>query len=244
MCLLTMFSSCNKTNVNANVDLTGKIVAVEANSLSLSATEVLKSDVFELREFSTLDGAVSAVESKEVDYVVMSEFEVAQYIENKRKIKSVKELNFTTEFCAYFCDNADLLNNFNSIILDLIENGTIEEIKNSYKSGEVYYPTLVKLSGDVPTLTIATDIVGYPYTDLTEDGSVVGMDIDIATIVANKLGCNLEIIVVPVDEAFKLLEKGDADFIISGLMYEAERMTSYQSSFSYLTEKYYLICRD
>lgn len=239
-CSLLILNSCDTIK---NTDLAGKTVAVEVDSLSLEAAETIKSEVNTIQEFSTLDGAVSAVESKECDFVVMSEFEAAEYIENKRKIRTVKVLPFTSEFCAYFYNNDDLLNNFNRIVLDLSQDGTIQEIKDAYKSNKAYYPNLTKLSGEVPTMTIAVDITGAPYSDLTDNGTVIGIDIDIATIVANKLGYNLEIIVAGTDENFKLLEDGEVDFVISGLMYNAERSEKFDCSFSYLLTEYYLLSR-
>ncbi len=239
-CFLIILSSCNKTKTE---NLMERTVAVESGSLSSEAAKMIESEVKSIEEFLTIDAAVSAVESRELDFVVMSEFEAAEYIENKRKIETVKVLNFTTDFCAYFYNNTDLLSDFNRVVLELIEDGTIEEIKNAYKSGEAYYPTLTSLSGEVPTMTIAVDIAGAPYSDLTDDGAVVGIDIDVATLIANKLGYNLEIMVVPVDESFMLLEKQEVDFIISGLMYESAREEHYDSSFSYLSTEYYLLSR-
>lgn len=240
-CILMVSVACGKKERGS---LSEKIVAVEANSISLQAAQTIKAEVKEIQEFSTLDGAVSSLEAREVDFVVMDEFSASEYIENKRKIKSVKPLSFTTEFCAYFYNNEDLLNNFNRFVLELVEDGTIDEIKEAYKEGKAYYPALTKLSGEVPVLTIAVPIVGAPYSDLTESGAVIGIDIDIATIIANKLGYNLEIMVVGVDEAFDLLEKDEVDFAISGLIYESERMTDFDCSFSYLTVGYYLLERD
>ena len=234
---LLIFSSCSNSQ---NVDMKEKIVAVEADSLSQKAAVTIKSDVKEIKVISTADGAVSAVESKEADFVVLDEFTSALYIENKRKIEVVKALPFTTEFCAYFYENQDLLNKFNSIVFDMLEDGTITEIKDSYKQGELYYPNLTPLGDDAPVLTIGTDVVGHPYTDLTEDGSIIGIDIDIMSVVANKMGCNLEIVIAPVDEIFGLLKNGEVDLVVSGLMYDAEREESFDPSISYLLTEYYL----
>ena len=112
---LLIFPSCSNSQ---DVDMKEKIIAVEADSLSQKAAATIKSDVKEIKVFSTADGAVSAVESKEADFVVLDEFTSAIYIENKRKIETVKVLPFTTEFCAYFYENQDLLNKFNSIVFD------------------------------------------------------------------------------------------------------------------------------
>ena len=238
--LLVPFSSCQK---ESDVDLSEKIVAVEVNSNSALAARTIKDSVKEIKEISTEDSAVSLVEAKEADFVVLDEFQSALYIENKRKIGVVKVLSFTTDYCAYLYNNQELLNKFNSEIIGLIEDGTIAEIKSSYKTGETFYPKLEKLSEKSPVLIVATDVVGFPYTDLTDDGSIVGIDIDILNIVANRLGYNLELVVTTMVDAFNLLQKEEVDMVISGLVYEEARNEVFDASICYLSVDYYLHSR-
>lgn len=237
---LLVFSSCSK---DETVELTGKTVAVETETSSVEAAKTIQSDVKEIQEFSSLDGAVSAVESGEVDFVAMNEFSSASYIAAKRKIKEVKILPYTTEYCAYFNKSSELVNEFNRVILELTEEGVIEEIRTSYKTGESYYPKLTKLTGDVPVLTIAIPVTNYPFSDLKEDGTVVGIDIDIATLVANRLGYDIELMIVGSDEAFNLLGTCEADFIISGFTYDSERAEYFNCSVTYFTENYVLLSK-
>ncbi|MBO5857850.1 MAG: transporter substrate-binding domain-containing protein [Clostridia bacterium] len=156
----------------------------------------------------------------------------------------VKSLTFTPEYCIYFHNNSELLQKFNVEILELLENGTISKIKEAYKTSDGYYPELRQLSSTAPTIIMATDIAGAPFTDLTENGCVVGIDVDIANIITNSLGYNLEIVVTSTDEMFKMLSEDKVDFIMSGLMYEEKRESVYDASFSYLSVEYYLIERD
>lgn len=237
---MVVLSSCSKNN---QTELKEKTIAVAVDGLAYKAAQEIKDEVKEIKEFSTLDGAVSSVESKEADLVVMDEFSAAEYIENKRRIEYEEQLSYTSEYCACFIKNNNLVNDFNRVVFDLTEDGTIQEIKDSYKQGDEYYPTLVQLPADAPIITVAVSIVGAPFCELTDTGAVVGIDIDIATLVANRLGCNLEIMVVGVDEAFRLLESNEVDFIISGVMYEAERVAYYDYSLTYFATNYYLLSR-
>ncbi|MBR2875577.1 MAG: transporter substrate-binding domain-containing protein [Clostridia bacterium] len=233
--LLMLLSSCSK---NKEIDYSEKILAVETASLASEAAESVRKDFEEVKEYSTLDAVVSAVETEVADFAVIDEFTAGLYIGNERKIKLVKELPFTTEYHIYFKKGSSYVEKFNAEILELTENGTIEAIKESYKSGEVYYPELTELPSYAPTLTAAVAIVGEPYSDLDDNGYVTGIDINIATLISNSLGCNLEIMVDSGDEIFKMLEEGKVDFIISGLLYEEERLVAYDCSFSYLTTEY------
>ena len=123
------------------------------------------------------------------------------------------------------------------------EDGTIEKIKESYKTGDTFYPTLKELPQNAPLLTVATDVVGFPFTDLTGDGAIVGIDIDILTIIANNLGYNLELLVLDTDEGFSMLKNGEVDLIISGLIYTEARDIIYDPSISYVSAKFYLHSR-
>lgn len=242
LCFLFFASSCSKKE--ENVSLNEKIIAVEIDSLAQEAANTIKNEVKEIKTFSTQDGAVSAVETKNADFVVLDEFATSLYAQNKRDLNIVKVLPFTIENCIYFNENSELLNKFNSKILELSENGTIENIKEAYKTSDGYYPELKKLSEAAPTLVMATDIAGLPYTDLSESGYVVGIDADIASIIANSLGCNLEIVVTTSTEMFNMLSENKVDFVMSGLMYDSKREEFYDSSLSYLSVEYYLLERD
>ncbi|MBQ6936208.1 MAG: transporter substrate-binding domain-containing protein, partial [Clostridia bacterium] len=137
--------------------------------------------------------------------------------------------------------NTELLQKFNVELLELMENGTISKIKESYKSNGSYYTDVPELPATAPTLTMATDVVGAPYSDLTENGYVVGIDVDIANIIANSLGYNLEIVVTSFDEMFNMLNEDKVDFIMSGVMYADERGAEFDNSFSYMSVEYYLV---
>lgn len=242
LCFSFFLSSCKKEN--AEIELNEKIVAVEIESLSYEAAKTIKNDVKEIKTFSTEDGAVAALETKNADLLVLDEFSYSLYKENGSKISVVKSLTFTPEYCIYFHNNTELLQKFNVEILELLENGTISKIKEAYKTGDGYYPELRQLSSTAPTIIMATDIAGAPFTDLTENGCVVGIDVDIANIITNSLGYNLEIVVTSADEMFRMLSEDKVDFIMSGLMYEEKRESVYDSSFTYLSIEYYLLEKD
>ncbi|MBE6752387.1 MAG: transporter substrate-binding domain-containing protein [Ruminococcaceae bacterium] len=242
LCFSFFLSSCKKEEVKT--ELNEMSVAVEIDSLSYEAAKTIENEVKEIRTFSTEDGAVTAVETKNADLLVLDEFSYSLYKADERKINNVKVLPFTTEHCIYFHNNAELLQKFNVEILELQENGTISKIKDAYKTSDGYYPKLKQLSPEAPTIIMATDIAGAPYTDLTENGYVVGIDVDIANIITNSLGYNLEVVVTSADEMFNMLSEDKVDFIMSGLMYEEKRESEFDTSFSYSTTEYYLIERD
>ena len=181
----------------------------------------------------TKDG--SEVELKEKSIAVEIDslaYDAAQTIKNE-----VKEIRtFSTEdgaISAVETQNADL------VVLDEFSLALYNSNERALNGS--YYTDITKLPDTAPTLTMAISVGGAPYADLTESGYVVGIDVDIANIIANSLGYNLEIVVTSVDEMFNMLSEDKVDFIISGLVYEPEREPTYNASLSYLSVEYYLV---
>lgn len=238
LCLLFVFSGCKKEEQES--DLSEKTVAVEANSTEhIFVSESFK-EYKEVKTFSTKEAAVVAVENGDANYLVLDEFSTQLYIENKRKIEIVKQIDFTAEYYAYFTDE-NLASRFNSALLDCFENGAIERIKESHKTSNGGAIELNELSGNATTLVVGISVTGEPYCDLKENGYVVGIDADVASAVANAMGCNVEFLVLGEEELFSSLSNGEVDFIISGLTYDAEKLEYFTPSLAYLSVNYNLL---
>ena len=228
-------------NESRVVETNEKIIAVKANSLEAEAVKVAFTDAKEIKTFVTEEAAVASVENEEADYVVLDEFSAQLYVDSNRKIEIVKSLNFTTDFCAYFNKDDKLVNRFNSVLLECIESGEIERIKASYKSGNGGAIELDALSATASTLTVGVSITGAPFCDLDENGNVIGIDVDVASLIANKMGCKIEFLVLDEETHFKILTENGADFIISGLVYDSLREESFTASLSYVSVNYSLL---
>ncbi len=235
--VLILFSSCTKTQ---DEKLSESTVAVVKNTMSETAARELKSSVKEIVSYTSKDAVVAAVEEKYADYLVFDEYSLECYAKNGKKFKKIKELQYKAEYYIYFCKNSVLKDEFNKVILDLIQSGEIEKIKQKHIYSTDYEIPLTDLGENAKTLVMTTDVLGKPYSDLSDDGVVTGIDIDIAMLIANKLGCNLEILVTDFDKMFTLLNDSTADFAVSGLLYSEERAENFDCSISYLSEKYYL----
>ncbi len=240
LCFTILLSSCAKSDAEVLKEST---VAVEKDSYMFFASQELKDDVKEIATYTTKDAAVAAVEEKTAQFVVLDEHSLENHVKNEKKIEKVKELQYKTEFYIYFYENQKLKQDFDKVIFDLLESGEIEKIKNKHIYSEEYELPLVPLKENAKTLVMATDIPGLPYSDLNDEGFIVGIDVDIAMLIANRLGCNLEILITDFDKEFMLLKDSEADFAISGLLYNEERVKEYDCSISYLSEKYYLAKR-
>lgn len=93
-------------------------------------------------------------------------------------------------------------------------------------------PTLdaIKQKGKIVMLTST----GFPpYEYLGDDGKPAGVDIDLAQLVADDLGVELEVIDMNFDLLIDALKSGKGDFIAAGMTANAERATHIDFSQSY-----------
>ncbi|MBO5857851.1 MAG: hypothetical protein J6Q87_06345 [Clostridia bacterium] len=72
LCFSFFLSSCKK--YDEKIEFSEKTIAVEIDSLSYEAAKTIKNDVKEIKTFSTVDGAVAALETKNADLLVLDEF--------------------------------------------------------------------------------------------------------------------------------------------------------------------------
>ena len=62
-----------------------------------------------------------------------------------------------------------------------------------------------------------------PYNAVSRTGDMIGLDVDLANILAGAFGVNLNIVVKPFPQLLPALQAGEVDIIISGMAITAER---------------------
>ena len=102
---------------------------------------------------------------------------------------------------------------------------SIEDIKNSGK-------LIVATSADYP-----------PYEFLTRDNGIQGLDIEIARIIAEELGVELQIDDMDFKDLLTVLEAGECDMVIAALTPDEERKKSVDFSEIYYLAKQSVVVR-
>ncbi|QHW35389.1 ABC transporter permease subunit [Paenibacillus rhizovicinus] len=77
------------------------------------------------------------------------------------------------------------------------------------------------------------DYPPYESTDAKNGGDIIGLDVDIAKSIANKLGCKLEITGMDFNGLIAALQSGRVDFVMSGMSVTEERKQSVDFSNNY-----------
>lgn len=84
-------------------------------------------------------------------------------------------------------------------------------------------------------LVMVTDADFPPFEYLDEEGGYVGLDIDIAEAIAEKIGAALKIESIPFDDILDEVESGKYDFGMAGLTVNEERKAQVMFSDTYAT---------
>jgi polar amino acid transport system substrate-binding protein len=72
-------------------------------------------------------------------------------------------------------------------------------------------------------LIVGTAATMPPFTMTTKGGSIIGLDIDIATYIADAMGVELKLETLPFSDLLPALEAGTVDMVISGMTITPER---------------------
>ena len=94
------------------------------------------------------------------------------------------------------------------------------------------------------TLVMGTNAAFPPYEFVAEDGSYAGIDVEIATAVAEKLGKTLEVKDMEFDSLIPAVAGGSIDFVMAGMTVTAEREETVNFSTSYATGVQVIIVKE
>lgn len=72
-------------------------------------------------------------------------------------------------------------------------------------------------------LRVGTSGAQPPFTVKTKDGALIGYEVDVATLLANAMGVELELVEKPFGELLGALQAGEVDVVMSGMTMTPER---------------------
>ena len=97
---------------------------------------------------------------------------------------------------------------------------------------------------NVETLTMATNASFPPYEYVEDDGSFAGIDVEIATAIAERLGMKLEIVDTEFGSIIGGVQAGKYDIGMAGMTVTDERKESVNFSNTYATAKQVVIVKE
>lgn len=165
--------------------------------------------------------------------------------ENKTNAVKVIDVDLTTEEYAFGVDKEqpELLQKANEFIKEIKGNGKFEEICNKYFGGGEPTPIKsAKLDSSKDQLVVATNAAFEPF-EYTKGDSYYGIDMEIASLLAEKLGKELVIQNMKFDAVCLSVGQHKCDIAMSGLTVKEDRKKYVDFADSYYNASQRLIVR-
>ena len=205
--------------IESRDDLEGKKIGVQQGTTGdLAVTDEFGDESVE--RYNKGFEAVQALTQGKIDAVVIDDLPAQEFVKQSEGLKILDGAYSEEEYALCFeKENQELCDQFNDVIQELKDDGTFEQIANSYigdSAGENYYESPEDVDRSNGTLVMATNAEFPPY-EYYEGEDIVGLDADFAQAIADKLGMDLKIEDMAFDSIIPAVTSGKADFGASGM---------------------------
>ena len=169
----------------------------------------------------------------------------------KSKVKVYKEYDLTAEKYAFAVakENTALKEAANELLAELKANGELDNIINSFFDGSATFTYSNPVSA-VPTgaerenyLVVATNAY-FPPFEYYEGDKLSGVDMKIASLLAEKLGKTLYIYDMEFDSVIISVSQGNADIGMAGMTVNEERLKTIDFTTEYYESAQVLVVRE
>lgn len=160
---------------------------------------------------------------------------------------SVKNIELTSEEYAFAIakDNNELLTTVNSLLAEWKEDGSLDELINSYFDGDATFSYTNKTSqpqeGD---FVVATNAYFPPFESYNENNAYVGVDIEIASKIATELGKTLYVYDMDFESIIASVQGGQSDIGMAGMTVNDERKKQVNFADPYYTSAQVITVRE
>ncbi len=182
--------------------------------------------------------AVEALKSGKVDCVIIDNEPAKAYVAANKGLKILETEYAVEEYAICFQKgNTELKNAVDGALAELIADGSVKKIIDKYinNSGEAFVGVPVEaVDTDKPNLIMATNAEFPPYEYIDGD-MYYGIDVEVAKIIADKLGYDLVIENIQFDSILPGVQKGTFHMGMAGMTVTEERLQSVDFSTSYAT---------
>lgn len=210
----------------------------------------------ECKEFANAGLAVEAMKNGQISYVIVDNEPAKQLAAKDSDIKVI-DIKLSSEEYAFGVDKnqSDLLTAVNSLLAEIKENGTLQDLFDKYDA-LVYDDDGNVIGGDenivgiesatkdtskaAQQLVVATE-TGFAPFEYKNGNKFYGIDMEIAKLLADKLDLELVIEDMDFDAVVTSVGKNGVDLAAAGLTVTATRKESVNFSNSYYTDAYQVL---
>ncbi len=238
-------SSAPANTVFSADDLPGKTIGVQLGTTGDIYASDYEAEGSTISRFNTGNDAVTALKQGKVDCVIIDEQPAKAFVAKNSDLKILDD-PFTEEQYAICIskDQPELTAQVNEALAQLKADGTLDSIIANYigddTKGSFSYECVNEHNNG--TLIMATNAYFEPY-EYYEGNDIIGIDVDMATAVADIMGMDLKVQDMEFDSIITAVQSGKADIGAAGMTVTEDRLKNIDFSDSYTTSKQVIIVR-
>lgn len=240
--------NAESTNTVFSVDdLPGKVIGVQLGTTGDIYASDYEAEGSTIERFNKGADAVQALKVGQIDCVIIDAQPAQAFVEQNDDLTILEE-DFALEDYAICVskDKADLTEAMNGALAELKEEGTLDNIVANYigddTKGTMPYESPADVDYSKGTLIMATNAAFEPY-EYFDNEEIVGIDVDIARAICDKLGYELTVEDMEFDAIINAVQSGKADFGAAGMTVTEDRLTSIDFTDPYATSTQVIIVR-
>ena len=223
-------------------DLVGKKIGVQLGTTGDIYSEDIEDA--QIERYNKGFEAVQSLQSDKIDAVIIDQEPAAVFVEQNEGLKLTDEEFTEEEYALAFAkDNKELLEKVNAALAKLKRSGRLDEIKAAYINEGEADAEEEKPKSTGEKLIMATNAEFPPY-EYYEGSEIIGIDVEIAQAVAEKLGMELQIEDMAFDSIITAVTSGKADVGAAGMTVTEDRLKSVDFSDPYTTSAQVIIVKE
>lgn len=240
-------SSVPENKVFSIDDLPGKTIGVQLGTTGDIYSSDYESEGSTVDRYNKGNDAIQSLKQGKIDCVVIDK-EPAKAFVSKNDDLMILEEGFDPEEYAICIskEKSDLKEKINQAIKELKEEGTMDSIIHNYIGDDTKGKTPYESPSDVDrsngTLVMATNATFEPY-EYYADQKVVGIDVDLAQAICDKLGMELKVEDMEFDAIINAVQSGKADIGVAGMTVTEDRLISIDFTDAYTTAQQVIVVR-
>ena len=237
-------SSVAANTVNSKDDLPGKKIGVQLGTTGDADATAYEDEGSTVERYNKGSDAIQALKTGKIDCVIIDKQPAEAFVEKNDDLKILDEEFAVEEYAICISkDNTDLTKEFNDALKELKDDGTLDSIRDNYigdDAGKTPYETPKDADHSKGTLTMATNATFQPY-EYYDGDNIVGIDVDIAQAICDKLGYDLKVEDMEFDAIVNAVKSGKADFGAAGMTVTEDRKKSIDFTDPYTTAEQVII---
>ena len=227
-------------------DLNGATIGVQLGTTGdIYATDVEGATV---EQYTKGADAVQALKQNKIDCVIIDKEPAKKFVEANEGLKILEEDFVTEEYAICIAkDKSELKDKINTALAEIKAEGTLDSIVANYigddTKGKSPYESPENVDRSNGTLKMVTNAEFEPY-EYMENEEIVGIDVDLAQAICDKLGMTLEIENIGFDAIINAVQSGKADVGVAGLTITEDRLESIDFTEPYTTATQVIIVNE